>query len=223
MYREVKIFVKKVYPVILLLLFLSLLPCSERTEPVSIYILVDKSLSMEESGAFKSAKDWLTNSFIQDHIIKGDSVSLYFFYGETTKAFSRSLTSESDFNELKATISNTAADGAFTDIGLALDTVKQEISNTPQNRKIIALLLTDLIQEASYGSKYAGTYYDFAQRYMTEDKIISHTEQSTNNIWYEITIQIENLKTIEERSEKIYNIIKNSTTEPLYVVQNRNL
>lgn len=214
---------KKLFFILISLLLLSLLNSAERVTPLDIYILIDKSISMEESGAYTDVKQWMTSSFIDNSLIIGDTVYLYFFYGETQKAYAKTLGTTEDFLELKNLITQSAADGAFTDIGLALDTLKNIITTKTSSNQSAAFVITDLIQEASYGSKYAGTYYDFAQRYMTEDRIIPHTVQNGKPSWYEITVQIGNLKTIENRAQKIYNTIKNTTNEPLYLAQNRNL
>lgn len=214
---------KKFIYFFLTLLLLSPLFCAERTEPLDVYILVDKSLSMEESGAFSSLSEWLANTFIDTTLIKGDTVFLYFFYGETQKAYHKTLQQTSDFSDLKTTLVQEKSDGAFTDIGLALDTLKKDITDYNSAHTSVAFLFTDLIQEASYGSKYAGTYYDFAQRYLIEDRIISHTGTDSSNLWYEITVQIGAIQTIEERAQKIYNSIKTTSIEPLYIAQNRNL
>lgn len=214
---------KKTVFILISLLLLSLLNSSERITPLDIYILLDKSLSMEESGAFDDVKQWMTSSFIDDSLIPGDTVYLYFFYGNTQKAYAKTLANKDDFLELKNLITQSSADGAFTDIGLALDTIKNIITTNSGTNQTAAFVITDLIQEASYGSKYAGTYYDFARKYMTEDRIIPHTIQDSKASWYEITVQTGNLKSIENRAQKIYNTIKNTTNEPLYLAQNRNL
>ncbi len=212
---------KKNLCIIISLLLLSLISSSERVKPLDIYILVDKSLSMGESGAFTDAQQWLTGTFIDDSLIIGDTVNLYFFFGETKKVYTKTIVSEADFVELKRIVSQSKADGAFTDIGLALDTVKETVTGRQTDSAVF--ILTDLIQEASYGSKYAGTYYDFAQRYMTEDRIIPHKINGKDTSWFEITVQAGNLKAIEERAQRIYNTIRNTTKEPLYVAQNRTL
>lgn len=213
---------KKLSIILVSILLLSSLYGAERIEPLDVYILVDKSISMEESGAFNDVKEWMS-AFIDKSLIQGDTVHLYFFYGDTNKVFSQQLSSETDFTALKNIVTQTRADGAFTDIGLALDTVKQRIADSQSSKKTVALILTDLIQEASYSSKYAGTYYDFAQRYLTEDRIISHGGSPKSPLWYEISVQIAELRTIEQRAQKIYNVLKNTTKEPLYKVQNRDL
>ncbi len=223
---------KKALSACIVLLLLPLLPSAERTTPLDLHIVIDKSLSMEESGAFSDIKEWLTGTFIDNYLIQGDTVHIYFFYGETKKVYSSTLSGQADFTQLKNAVLESRADGVFTDIGMALDSVKKNSKNSQSSGTKIALILTDLIQEAPYGSKYAGTYYDFAQRYLTGDRIISHmTDGSTSAysqkgnkpLWYEVTVQIEELKTIEERAQNIYTTIKNTTKEPLYLAQNRNL
>ena len=179
---------KKLFFILISLLLLSLLNSAERVTPLDIYILIDKSISMEESGAYTDVKQWMTSSFIDNSLIIGDTVNLYFFYGETQKAYTKTLGNTEDFLELKNLITQSSADGAFTDIGLALDTLKNIITTKTSSNQSAAFVITDLIQEASYGSKYAGTYYDFAQRYMTETEL-SLIQFKTAKSWYEITVQ----------------------------------
>ncbi|HPX26217.1 MAG TPA: hypothetical protein PLG87_05370, partial [Treponemataceae bacterium] len=82
---------KKLFFILISLLLLSLLNSAERVTPLDIYILIDKSISMEESGAYTDVKQWMTSSFIDNSLIIGDTVNLYFFYGETQKAYTKTL------------------------------------------------------------------------------------------------------------------------------------
>ena len=68
------------------------------------------------------------------------------------------------------------ADGPFTDIGAVLDNAKKRLDLTPSDRMRVTLLFSDLIQEASYSSKYAGTYYDFADKYLCVPSV-QYTDQ----------------------------------------------
>jgi hypothetical protein len=85
----------------------------------------------------------------------------------------------------------------------------------------VTLLFTDLIQEASYSSKYAGTYYDFADKYLASDRIMYHEGDSTQGIgsWYEIAVRTASDQSVADLAKKIYNNIVASGNSRIYSVQ----
>ena len=193
----------------------------ERTDPVDLYIIIDKSLSMDESNSFDSMKDWICNKFLKNCIAMEDFVTVFTFYGESKVIFSETIKSQDDIDRLIALIMEQNADGPFTDIGSVLDNAKKRLDLTPSDRMRVTLLFSDLIQEASYSSKYAGTYYDFADKYLSTDRIIYHEGNSEKGIgsWYEIAVRTASDKNVADLAKKIYNNIVTSGNSRIYSVQ----
>ena len=121
----------------------------ERTEPVDLYLIIDKSLSMEETNSFDSMKDWICNKFLKRCVAMEDFITVFIFYGESKVIYSDTIKTPEDLDNLIAVIQEQKADGPFTDIGSVLDNAKKRLDLTPCSRMRVTLLITDLIQEAS--------------------------------------------------------------------------
>jgi hypothetical protein len=193
----------------------------ERTEPVDLYLIIDKSLSMEETNSFDSMKDWICNKFLKRCVAMEDFITVFIFYGESKVIYSDTIKTPEDLDNLIAVIQEQKADGPFTDIGSVLDNAKKRLDLTPSSRMRVTLLFTDLIQEASYSSKYAGTYYDFADKYLATDRIIYHEGDSTQGIgsWYEIAVRTASDQSVADLAKKIYQNIVASGNSRIYSVQ----
>ena len=193
----------------------------ERTEPVDLYLIIDKSLSMEETNSFDSMKDWICNKFLKRCVAMEDFITVFIFYGESKVIYSDTIKTPEDLDNLIAVIQEQKADGPFTDIGSVLDNAKKRLDLTPSSRMRVTLLFTDLIQEASYSSKYAGTYYDFADKYLASDRIMYHEGDSTQGIgsWYEIAVRTASDQSVADLAKKIYENIVASGNSRIYSVQ----
>ncbi len=193
----------------------------ERTEPVDLYIIIDKSISMDETNSFDSMKDWICNKFLKRCVAMEDFITVFIFYGESKVIYSETIKTPEDIDNLIAVIQEQKADGPFTDIGSVLDNAKKRLDLTPSSRMRVTLLFTDLIQEASYSSKYAGTYYDFADKYLSTDRIMYHEGDSTQGIgsWYEIAVRTASDQSVADLAKKIYNNIVASGNSRIYSVQ----
>ena len=51
----------------------------ERTEPVDLYIIIDKSISMDETNSFDSMKDWICNKFLKRCVAMEDFITVFIF------------------------------------------------------------------------------------------------------------------------------------------------
>lgn len=193
----------------------------ERTEPVDLYLIIDKSISMDETNSFNSMKDWICNKFLKRCIAMEDFITIFIFYGESKVIYSETIKTPEDLDNLITLINEQKADGPFTDIGSVLDNAKKRLDLTPSSRMRVTLLFTDLIQEASYSSKYAGTYYDFADKYLATDRIMYHEGDSTQGIgsWYEIAVRTASDKNVADLAKKIYDNIVASGNSRIYSVQ----
>ena len=193
---------------VLFMLFLSILTvmAGERTIPVDMYILVDKSLSMAEPGKFESMHPWVRDYLAKQVLIDGDFISIYQFYGETDHLLSLTIQSDTDRQTVVDTINTIKPDGPYTDIGLALDSLKKDLDTTPpDDRYKILLLLTDLRHEAPWSSRYAGIQDSFDSPYLAEARIVPHDS------WYEITLDMDIQDKVIKTSGELFSAILETT------------
>ncbi|MBN1243764.1 MAG: VWA domain-containing protein [Spirochaetales bacterium] len=129
-----------------------------RVTPVDFVILVDRSKSMDL--ALEDVKVFLAGELVGPAMIAGDRVELLAFYGETETVWSGLIASEQDKAELLRSLRAISPDGAYTDIGAALDAADAIMSRLgdPERPKFV-LLLSDERQEAPPGSPYASPDY----------------------------------------------------------------
>ena len=185
------------------------LHAGERTIPVDIVIMIDKSLSMEEPGKFDSLKNWVLNELIGQMITDGDWISIYQFYENPEHLISINVNSPADKQKIIATINAIKPDGKDTDIGKALDKINNTISDRINNgRYKVLLLVTDLEQDAPWPSKYSGKQKKFSNPYLVESRIIKHDN------WYEITVDMGiSERVINTTSSLFSDVIKNTGKE----------
>ncbi len=179
------------------------LTAGEREIPVDIFVMIDKSLSMGEDGRFESMHDWVRNHLLGQILISGDWITIYQFYGQTDKLLEREITGETDRAAVLKTIDAIRPDGQYTDIGIALDTLKGALSRRGENgRYKIMLLLTDLRQEAPWSSRYAGVADRFDSPYLAEARIVTH------DTWYEITLDMDIQDRVVQTSKELFTVIE---------------
>ncbi len=185
------------------------LNAGERTIPVDMVIMIDKSLSMEGTGKFDSLKKWVLDELVEQMLTAGDWVSVYQFYENPEHLLSVNVNTSQDKQKIVNTISSIKPDGKYTDIGKALDKMQEVMKTRNSNgRYKVLLLVTDLEQDAPWPSKYSGKQKKFSSPYLVESRIIKHDN------WYEITVDMG----IEERvvtttSSLFSDIIKNAGKE----------
>lgn len=156
----------------------STLFCDEREENIDIFLVLDKSLSMEEE--IKAVKAYIDDYIIDDLLIPGDMLVIIAFYGEAEIVVNDENVEPDEIPTLKDRVGEILADGRFTDIGNALDTLKEALERYEnRDRKRYMLLLTDGIQEAPPESEY-----------FTEDGSFNHAF-------------LENTRTIQKEGWKI--------------------
>ena len=143
----------------------------DRTEPIDVILVLDKSLSMEDK--FTAVRDYVNNSIIDQMLIPGDLFILITFYGKTEVPVARRIASDNDKREIKQIVSRLRADGSYTDIGNALDVLSRKLAelSDPSRRKHL-LLLTDGKQEAPRGSRYYSPDGSFNHDFLANTKII---------------------------------------------------
>lgn len=159
-----------IHSLTLLLVSISLFS-DDRSEPIDIIIALDKSISMKEE--IEEVKSYINEFIVEELLIIGDHLYLIVFYGDSDTVISLDITSEEVRKTVSKLIDNIAANGRYTDIGSALDIVKQHFETRENNnRKKYVLLLTDGKQEAPQKSIYYSTDGKFNHKFLENTRII---------------------------------------------------
>ena len=142
-----------------------------RKENIDVIIALDKSLSMvDKVGA---VKDWVNSSIVDQLLIPGDTLVVVAFYGKADVIISQLVAGDAEKLAIKTAISKISGNGHFTDIGNALDVVKEQVAQRENDgREKYVLLLTDGIQEAPPGSKYYSKDGSFNHEFLQNTKTI---------------------------------------------------
>lgn len=177
---------RRILPILLFFGVSFALLADSRSQGIDILILLDRSKSMAEQNKLAETRDWLTSSFIGPLVIPGDAVTLISFYGKTKKIWDAPITSEKDKKNLIRAIADLRANGRFTDIGNALDTLKTRLEAFPKNdtRFKYIILVTDEHQEAPPESRYFSKDGSFSHSYLT------YTRKESHGTWSVITLGI---------------------------------
>lgn len=124
-----------------------------REENIDLFIVLDKSLSMEEN--IGAVKDYVQESLIGKVVIPGDFIAVIQFYGRAEVLFADIVENKGEIQGYLDSIGRIRADGSFTDIGNALDVLRDSIEQYHrEDRREYLLLITDGKQEAPPDSKY---------------------------------------------------------------------
>ena len=133
----------------------------EREGNLTLYILLDRSLSMEQE--IEEVKGYVNSELIGDILIPGDTVVLVEFFRHPRLVLTEEIGSEADKRNIISRIREIRANKAYTDIGSALDYMYEEaMDGGSRTERSHTLLLSDLIQEAPTTSPYAGTTRNFS-------------------------------------------------------------
>lgn len=155
------------------LAFICVTPVSAdvREEPVALFLVLDKSLSMvEEIGP---VKEYVNTFIIDNFLIPGDFFTLIQFYGEAHTLIQTYIEDQAKKESLQRQISSIPADGSFTDIGNALDTLEMVVEEYPDDgRRTYLILITDGIQEAPPWSEYYSPDGSFNHAFLEHTKTI---------------------------------------------------
>jgi hypothetical protein len=154
----------------LLLLAIPDLIADQRVENIEIYLVLDKSLSMVEE--IEAVKDYVIEQILERIVIKGDYFLLIPFYGHTDNSFNGYITSKAELDDLQSKIENIQADGRFTDIGNALNTLRSNIKTDNESARKYMLLITDGKQEAPPDSPFYTPDGSFNHEFLENTKEI---------------------------------------------------
>ena len=195
------------------------LNAGERTMPIDMIIMIDKSLSMQDPGKFDSLKQWVLDELIDQLIITGDWISIYQFYENPEHLLSIEVKDRNDTNKIIKTINSIVPNGRFTDVGRALDKIQEAVNQRGENgRYKVLFMLTDLEQDAPMTSKYSGKQKKFSSPYLIESRIIKHEN------WYEITVDMGLQERVVKTSKELFSdILKNQNTERVHADETKAL
>ena len=175
------------------------LVAGERTIPVDIFLMIDKSLSMDEPGKFDSLQKWVLDELIEQMIIPGDWVTIYQFYEKPEHILTTTVEDATSRRKIYNTVKAIKADGHYTDIGVALDTVQAALDARGSNGRFkVLLLLSDLVQDAPWTSKYRGKQASFKSPFLVEARTVQHDN------WYEITLDMDIQDAVVQRTQSLY-------------------
>ena len=181
----------------------------ERTIPVDVFLMIDKSQSMNEPGKFDSLHKWVRDTLVTEMLIPDDWITVWEFYEKPHELQTLTIKNENDRNALIKTIDNIIPDGAFTDIGSALDAIQTSLNKRGKNNRYkILLLVTDLEQDAPWTSKYRGKQESFQSPYLAEARIIKHDN------WYEITLDMDIQDKVVKTTKELYTDIIDNKGAP---------
>lgn len=181
----------------------------ERTIPVDIFLMIDKSQSMNEPGKFDSLHKWVRDTLVTEMLIPEDWITVWEFYEKPHELQTMTIKSEADRATLIRTIDAIVPDGAFTDIGRALDSIQDSLNKRGRNNRYkILLLVTDLEQDAPWTSKYRGKQESFQSPYLAEARIIKHDN------WYEITLDMDIQDAVVTTTKALYSDIIENKDHP---------
>ncbi len=142
-----------------------------RTENIDVVVALDRSLSMEKK--VEAVKSYVATYLIDQVLIPGDHFIVVAFYGKADLIISQTIGGDPDKKAAKSVIAKIRGNGRFTDIGNALDALRQQVDPLENDgRKKFILLLTDGIQEAPPTSKYYSKDGKFNHAFLANTKTI---------------------------------------------------
>ncbi len=160
---------KRLISLLFLISITSILAADDRTEAIDVFLVVDKSLSMEEE--IGAVKDYINQSIVGELLIPGDNFIVITFFGEADVLLSGAVSASKA--SIASEVSFIKADGRFTDIGNALDKLKDTLPKLEtEGRRKYLLLITDGIQEAPPESRYYSPDGSFNHEFLENTKEI---------------------------------------------------
>jgi len=142
----------------------------QRDENIDVFLVLDKSLSMVEE--IDAVREYVVDELIEKTLIPGDFFLVIQFYGKAELLLAEEIGRENR-EDLTAEIRSVMADGRFTDIGNALDSLQDTLKQYDhRERRRYMLLITDGIQEAPPESQYYSPDGSFNHQFLENSKVI---------------------------------------------------
>lgn len=204
-----------------LLFFVFPLAADKRTENIDIVLALDKSLSMADNGKIDSVESYVKTWLLGDVVIPGDYLVVVAFYGKADVVVSQSVSGPDDVAKIKEIVSSIRANGHYTDIGNALDTVKDQMTLLANDgRKKFVLLMTDGHQEAPPTSKYYSPDGTFNHEFLSNTKTIQELGWKIEVLGIGTETQV---KELAEELSGSYASVPATPTQQSLVEQTQNL
>ena len=185
----------------------------EREEPIDVFVLLDKSLSVGESHSFEGIIAWADEQLAGQLLERGDWITIFQFYGACENLLTTTITEDADKLLVRDALAGIRPDGRFTDIGQALDVLRDVLDTREGNgRYKVMLLLTDLRQEGHWTSRYPGVIDPFKSSYLDDARVINHGG------WYEITLDMHVRDAAAELSKEIFSEMAGQRFAPREVI-----
>ena len=172
---------------------------AERAVPIDIFVLLDKSLSVDESRSFEGIIAWADEQLVGQTLARGDWITIFQFYGACENLLAMTISGEADKQRVRDALGSIRPDGRFTDIGQALDALRDALDARAGNgRYKLLLLLTDLRQEGHWTSRYPGVIDPFTSPYLDGARVVNHGG------WLEIMLAMDIRDEAARLSEEIF-------------------
>jgi len=167
-----KIFISIVSITMALGMGVQLTDADTRTGNLSVYLLIDKSLSMKQE--IGSVNHYLEKTVCNNLLQTDDFVYALSFYGGRQQLFQGIIGQDITIEALAEKFANLKADRHYTDIGSALDTFEQAIQSfaAPSTEQHYIILLSDNYHEGPPGSPYPGKTYNLDHHLLQPKKEI---------------------------------------------------
>lgn len=212
---------KLVFFTILLLLSIGVLSADSRNQGVDIFLLIDKSRSLNDYSQISQIKKWAIKNISEDILIPGDWIYIDTFCGTTDHLLSLQIQDETSIEQVKNVIKNIKADGYYTDFGTLMDTLSITLNERAKNgRKKYAFILSDMIQQAPPDSKYLSMDKNFSHAMLTFQRIIPQKHWKVVNFGINIDAKV---KTVTDKCYTSIQTLANrktgSITTPMALAQ----
>ncbi len=156
---------------ILSILVITSIFADQREDNIDLFVVLDKSLSMEEE--IEPVKNYVADTLIEETLIPGDRFVVIQFYGNAEILIAENVVDDGKKVNFKNTIQKIKADGSFTDIGNALDALQSALDTyQDEDKREYLLLITDGKQEAPEDSKYYSPDGTFNHAFLENAKTI---------------------------------------------------
>lgn len=207
----------KKYCILILTCFLAFsgTAVAEEGPQVDFILLIDTSLSMVP--AIDELKQFVAGGIVGRFVQQGDWVAVLSFYGRSSLIWEGDIQSEADKASLVRSLHALEATGRFTDIGAALDDMKQLVikRNRPEIPKYI-LLLTDEVQEAPPGSNYPSDDFTISHELLEYIRRVDLGSFQAITIGYGLASRIESdleslMKTLNDPPDRPERFLPGST------------
>jgi len=181
---------RRAIQVFLLVTALAGLHAESRSANVDFLLLMDTSLSMAD--CMDAARKYAAGEVIGRLVEPGDWVSIMRFYGKSEIVWQGDVANQEDIAAMVRSLNELKADGRFTDIGSALDSMEVLLQKrgNPDRPKYI-LLLTDERQEAPKDSQYYSPTYTPKHRLLEYVKRVDMGQFRVITIGYGLSARIE--------------------------------